>query len=123
TRRARPLGHERLDLDARVLGLRLAISPVERLHHALEAAILLAEQDDVAHALLQLRPRLVERELVAPGEPGQRLLEVGRLPAGPRRERASRERALGVGHQPLGIDLPARADTAALRAGAVGIVE
>src|SRR6185295_11321303 len=40
--RARALGHEGLDLLARLLRLRLAIAAVERLHHALEAAVLLA---------------------------------------------------------------------------------
>src|SRR5256712_5962873 len=122
-RRTRALGHERLDLAARVLGLRLAVAALEHLHHALEAAVAVARQDDVAHGLLELGPRLVERELVALGQGGQRLLEVGVLAPRPRRQGAGPQRAVGVRHQPLGIDLEARADAAALRAGAVGVVE
>ena len=121
--RTGPLGHERLDLRPRVLRLRLAIATVQHLHHALEAAVLVAEEDHVPRALAELRPRLVERELVALGQRGQRLPEVRRLPPRPRRQRPGRERAGGIGHQPLGIDLPPRADAAALRAGAVRVVE
>src|SRR5206468_1372233 len=43
--------------------------------------------------------------------------------AGPRRQRALLERALGVRHQALGIDLPAAAETRARLARAVGAVE
>ena len=94
--RTRPLGHERLDLRPRVLRLRLAIAAVQHLHHALEAAVLVAEEDHVPRALAQLRPRLVERELVALGQRGQRLPEVRRLAPRPRRQRAGL-RASGPG--------------------------
>ncbi len=120
---ARALGHERLDLAPGVLGLGLPVAPLEDLHHALEAAVAVAVQDHVAHGLPELGPRLVEGELVALGERGERLLEVDVLATRPRRQRAGRERAVGVGHQPLGVDLEARADAAALRAGAVRVVE
>ena len=80
-------------------------------------------QDHVAHGLLEPGPGLVEGKFVALGERAERLLEVDVLATRPRRQRAGRERAVGVGHQPLGVDLEARADAAALRAGAVRVVE
>src|SRR5262245_45312220 len=121
--RARPLGHELLDLRARVLGRALAVPALERLDDALEAAVTLAVQDDVADRLLQLGPRSLQGEAVAPGQHLERLAEVRRLAPGPRRQRALLERARRVRHEPLRIDLVARADAAALRARAVGVVE
>src|SRR5437899_735242 len=113
TGRARPLGHEGLDLATDVLGLGLAVSPLEHRHDALEATLLVALENDVPHRFLQRLPGRLERELVPLGQDGQRLLEVRRLTAGPRRQRALLERALGVRHQALGIDLPAAAETRA----------
>src|SRR4029434_2529242 len=55
--RARPLGHELLDLGAGILGRALAVPALERLDDALEAAVALAVQDHVADRLLQLGPR------------------------------------------------------------------
>src|SRR5207249_3650204 len=82
-------------------------------------AIALPVQDHVAHALLEPRPRLIERELVPLRERVQCLSEVRVLAPGPRRERAATERALRIRDQTIGIDLLARADAAALGAGAV----
>src|SRR5262249_17289011 len=86
TRRARALGHERLDLAPRLFRFRLAIAPLEQLHDALEATVAIAVQDHVAGGLLQLGPGLVERELVALGQRRQRLLEVRALPPRPWRQ-------------------------------------
>src|SRR5256886_4808713 len=121
--RARALGHERLDLAAAVLRFAPPVPSPRDLPHALETAVAVAVQNHVAHGLPELGPRLVERELVALGERAARLLEVDVLATRPRRQRAGRERAVGVGHPPLRAHLQARADAAALRAGAVRAVE
>src|SRR5262245_44345135 len=122
-RRTRAFGHEYRHLGARLFRGGLAIAPLEGLDHALEAAVALAVQDDVAHGLAELGPRRLQRELVALGEDGERLPEVRRLAPGPRGQGTVLERARGVGHEPVRVDLVPRADTAALRARAVGVVE
>src|SRR5439155_15612704 len=121
--RARPLRHEELDLASCLFGLRLTVAALEQPDDTLEAVVAVAVQDHVAHRLLELGPRLVERKLVALGQRGQRLLEVRVLATGPRRERAGLERPVGIRHHALGIDFEAGADAAALRARAIGIVE
>src|SRR5438046_1834264 len=121
--RAGPLGHELLDLRPRLLGRRLAVPSLERLDDALEAAVLLAVEDDVPYGLLALLPRRVEREPVPLREHLERLAEVRRLPPGPRRQGPILQRARGVPHQTLSVDLFARPEPAALRARAVGAVE
>ena len=71
------LGHELLDLPARVLRRALPVAPLQRGHHALPAAVALAVQDHVAHGLLQLRPGRVEGEGVALGQHLQRPRKYG----------------------------------------------
>src|SRR4029450_8135041 len=97
--RARALGHELRDLGPRFLRRGLAIAALERLDHALEAAVALAVQDDVAHGLAQLGPRSLERELVALGKHCEGLPEVRGLAPRPRRQRAILERAGRVGEE------------------------
>ena len=124
TGRAVPLGHEVLDFAAGVLGHRLLVAAIEQLHHALEAVVRLAVQDDVPGLLRQLGPRGVEAEPVALREHPQRLLEDRRRGRPrPRQERAAGQGLGGIRHHPLGIDLVAGADAAAVRAGAVRVVE
>src|SRR5437879_2710895 len=122
-RRAGTLGHEQLDVGPRLVRRGLAISALERLDDSLESAVALAVQDHLAHALAQLGPRRLEGEPVPLRQHLKRLPEVRRLAPRPRRQRAVLERARGIRHEPVGVDLLARADPATLRAGAVRVVE
>jgi len=121
--RTRPLGHELLDLRAGVFGRGLAVPALERLDDALEAAVALAVEDHVANGLPQLGPGSLQREPVPLRQHLQRLAKIRGLAPGPRRQRAVLERASGVRHEPIRVDLVAGADPAALRARAVGVVE
>src|SRR5437867_5204010 len=122
-RRARPLGHELLDLGSGLLGRGLAVPALERLDDALEAAVALAVEDHVAHGLAQLGPRCLEGKPVSLRQHLQCLPEVGRLVARPGRQRAVLERASGIRYEPDRVDLVARTEPSALRARAVRVVE
>src|SRR5262249_40678850 len=116
--------HEALDLEARLLGGRLPVAAREDPEHPLEAALLATPvEDELARRPAELAPRRLQAEATAPGEDGQGLPEVDRLPPRPGRERPSLERLPWVGHDQLGIQLEARAEPPAFRAGAVRVVE
>ncbi len=79
--------------------------------------------DDVARFLNKLAPRRGEIELVPPRQHPQGLLERRPARARPGGERAVLERPRRIRRHQRRIDLVARADAAALRTGAVGVVE
>ena len=137
---ARRRGHEALDLLARPFAFGLAVAPLEVLDHALERLLHLvgahavvvgeadllvarAVEDDLARLLRQARPRRVEAELVVAAERLERLQIVGRARLRPRRDRALAQGQARVGNDQAGVDGQLRAEAAAGRAGAVGVVE
>ena len=139
-RGARHLAHVALDLLAAPVRLGVAVAPLQERDDALVRGVVLALaavavlvlDRDLAlgavqqHLLLglgQLRPRLVEVDLVGLGhrlEHAGEVLGAGRAPRG---DGALGDRQVGVGHDQLGVDLEAGAEAVARGAGAVGRVE
>ncbi len=137
----RPHAHVLLDLLALVLGVGLAVAPLEVRHDPLEArgvvalaaeAVAVANLDALAVraveedlALLggQGAPRLLDVNAEALGERGSHLLVVAGTRSRPRRERALRDREVGVRHDEVRVDLELRAEPGAALAGALRRVE
>ncbi len=81
-------------------------------------------QDAALHAPGQLAPGRLEVDAVVLGERAEQLAVVARRAApAPRGDRAAAERQRAVGHHERGVELVARAEPAAARAGAVRAVE
>ncbi len=120
----RPLRHEALDLEPRLLGGRLLVPSLEHRHHPVEPAVLAGPvEDELPRRFGQLAPRLVQAEPAAAREDLERLLEVDGFPPRPGRERAPMQRLARIGHHEVGIQLEPRPEAPALRASAVRVVE
>ena len=139
--RAGPDAHVLLDLLAREIGLGLAVAPLQVVHDALEtrgvgtlATVTVAVanldplafgavEEDLPLGLAERAPRRLDVDPVALGQSGGHLVVVAGVAHRPRRERALRDRQLGVRHDQLRIDLELRAQAGAARAGALRRVE
>jgi hypothetical protein len=82
-----------------------------------------AVEEDLFLGLLQLRPRLVEVDVVLLGNSGDQALPVSADPAVPGLQSALAEREGWVGNNQLGVDHFLEAEPVAALAGAVGGVE
>ena len=137
----RDLAHEALVALTGGVAVRLGVASLDPRQHALEVgvvrahpavAVLVADvhlarrpaEDRLAPAGRQFLPRRVQVEALGVGDTLQQAQEVlARLAAAPRRDRALVERLLRVGDDKLRVDLLARAQTDADRAGAERRVE
>src|SRR5919199_1809027 len=135
--RARPHGHELLDLLPRDLGVRIAVAPLEVGDDALEARgvrpppavavavgdldalAVRAVQEQVARGLVERVPRGVEVDAVLLGDRLGDLLVVLRRAARPRRQGALADRHRRIGYDQVRVDLHLRPEPRAPRAGAV----
>ena len=140
-RRARHLAHVALDLLPAPVRLGVGVAALQERDDALvrrgvlalaAVAVLVlhrdlalgAEQQHVLLRLGELRPRLVEVDLVAPRPPRRACRrEVLRAGRAPRRDGALADREVGVRHHQLGVDLERGAEAVARLAGAVRRVE
>ena len=130
--RARPHAHELLDLLALQLGVGLAVAALRgwarsprsaprrraRARSGCGSAPRRARRRSRTGrrraAPGQLAPRRLDVDPVALGERRGHLVVVGGARRRPRRDRALRDRELGVGHDELGVDLELRAQAGAV---------
>ncbi len=140
-RAAGHVAHVALVFVARPVALGVTVPALDPLHHALEAGVvgplapvfvavadvhlvLGAVEDRLLPPRRQRPPRSVEVEALLVAERLEQPQEVfERVPGRPRRDRALAQRALGVGHDQLGVDLFLGADAGAVGTSAIGRVE